>query len=185
MGGRRFDAPKGHRTHPMSEKVRGGLFSALGDIEGLTVLDAFAGSGALSFEAVSRGAEHATSIDIDKNAVKTITDNVKQLKINDKIKSVRANSGGWSDNNPEQKFDLILCDPPFDQLKITLLQKLAKHLAPTGIFVVNIPGGLHPFELKGLSIIKQKNYGDSMLIFYKPLTKTREPYSRQNYKNIL
>ena len=53
FGGQLFDAPKGHRTHPMSEKVRGALFSVLGDISGLTVLDAFAGSGALSIEAIS------------------------------------------------------------------------------------------------------------------------------------
>jgi 16S rRNA (guanine966-N2)-methyltransferase len=57
LKGRIFNEPSGHQTHPMSEKVRGALFNALGDIEGLSVLDAFAGSGALSFEAVSRGAK--------------------------------------------------------------------------------------------------------------------------------
>jgi 16S rRNA G966 N2-methylase RsmD len=46
LGGRPFESPHGHRTHPMSEKVRGAIFGILGDIEGLTVLDIFAGSGA-------------------------------------------------------------------------------------------------------------------------------------------
>lgn len=167
LGGRQFDAPKGHRTHPMSEKARGGLFSALGDVEGLSFLDAFAGSGALSFEAISRGAKNAVSIDIDKNSAKTIDDNAKKLNISDKIKVIRANASGWSDNNPEARFDIIICDPPFDRIKIDLIQKLVRHLDDRGIFIVNIPGGLDPFELKLLRIIKTKEYGDNRLVFYK------------------
>jgi 16S rRNA (guanine966-N2)-methyltransferase len=68
LGGRNFDSPGGHRTHPMSDKVRGAVFGVLGDIKGLSVLDAFAGSGALSIEAVSRGAKYAVAIDVDKRA---------------------------------------------------------------------------------------------------------------------
>ncbi len=169
LGGRHFDAPKGYRTHPMSEKARGGLFSALGDIEGLTVLDAFAGSGALSFEAASRGAAHVTAIDIDKNAHETIKHNSDQLGVQAKIKAIRANCSGWSDNNPDQKFDIIICDPPFDQIKIALLQKLVKHLNNRGTFIINMPSGLEVFELKNLRIIKKSVYGDTMLVFYKNL----------------
>ncbi|HEX5456274.1 MAG TPA: RsmD family RNA methyltransferase [Candidatus Saccharimonadales bacterium] len=169
LGGRQFDAPKGRRTHPMSEKARGGLFSALGDIEGLSILDAFGGSGAISFEAVSRGAKHAIAIDIDKNAVNTIAGNAKKLDIKDKIKAIRANSSGWSDNNPDARFGIIICDPPFEQIKINIIQKLAGHLADNGIFIANIPGSLEPFELQLLEIVKTKNYGDTTLVFYKPI----------------
>ncbi|HET7673221.1 MAG TPA: RsmD family RNA methyltransferase [Candidatus Saccharimonadales bacterium] len=170
LGGRQFDAPKSFRTHPMSEKARGGLFSALGDIEGLTVLDAFAGSGALSFEAISRGAEHAIAIDIDKSAINTVVNSTKKLGINTKIKAIRANSSGWSDNNPSLKFDLIFCDPPFDEIKINLIQKLAGHLKDKGVFVLNLPGSFQPFELMGLSIVKTKDYGDNQLVFYKKIS---------------
>jgi 16S rRNA (guanine966-N2)-methyltransferase len=169
LGGRQFDAPKGHRTHPMSEKARGGLFSALGDIEDLSVLDAFSGSGAISFEALSRGAKHAVAIDIDKNSANIIADNAKKLGIKDKIKAIRANSSGWSDNNPETKFDLVICDPPFDQIKLNIIQKLVGHLADGGVFIVNIPGSLEPFELRLLEIVKTRNYGDTTLVFYKPI----------------
>jgi 16S rRNA (guanine(966)-N(2))-methyltransferase RsmD len=68
LGGRTFESPHGRRTHPMSDKVRGSLFNTLGDIDGLTILDAFAGSGALAFEAISRGAEHVLAIEIDNRA---------------------------------------------------------------------------------------------------------------------
>src|SRR5579883_2683533 len=99
LGGRQFEAPKGHRTHPMSDKVRGALFNMLGDISGLTVFDAFAGSGALSFEAISRGAKSAVAVDIDKSAHKTILKNAKQLGVPAQLKAIRANASGWSDNN--------------------------------------------------------------------------------------
>ncbi|HYF97213.1 MAG TPA: RsmD family RNA methyltransferase [Patescibacteria group bacterium] len=169
LGGRNFDSPKGHRTHPMSEKARGGLFATLGDIAELTVLDAFAGSGAISFEAISRGAKHVISIDIDSSAVNIIKNNVKELRVTDKVKAIKANASGWSDNNPDKRFDIIVCDPPFDQIKITLLQKLSQHLNDEGVFVVNIPGSLEPFDLKALKIVKNKKYGDAQLVFYKKI----------------
>ena len=169
LGGRQFDAPKGFRTHPMSEKARGGLFSALGDIEGLSILDAFAGSGALSFEAVSRGAGRVVAIDIDKSATNTVVNSAKKLGINHKIKAIRANCSGWSDNNTDAKFDIIICDPPFDQIKINLIQKLVRHLQSEGLFIVNIPGSMKPFELQMLKIVKTKRYGDTALVFYKPI----------------
>src|SRR5690242_707068 len=96
LGGRIIHEPHGHKTHPMSEKVRGALFNALGDVEGLTFLDAFAGSGALSFEAVSRGAKSAVAVDIDKHAVDTASLSVKDLKLGGEIKVTKANMAGWS-----------------------------------------------------------------------------------------
>jgi 16S rRNA (guanine966-N2)-methyltransferase len=169
LGGRHFVAPKGRRTHPMSEKARGGLFSALGDIEGLSVLDAFAGSGALSFEAISRGAKRAIAIDIDNNATNIINDSANKLNIDHKIKAIKANSSSWSDNNPEAKFDIIICDPPFDQFKIPLIEKLTRHLVKNGVFIVNMPGSDEVFELDYLKMIKSKNYGDNTLVFYKSI----------------
>ena len=56
LKGQQFQTPHSHKTHPMGDKIRGALFNVLGDIEGLSFLDAFSGSGALAFEAASRGA---------------------------------------------------------------------------------------------------------------------------------
>ena len=82
LGGRNFSSPHTRRTHPMSEKARGALFNALGDIHGLSVLDAFAGSGACSIEAVSRGVQtKSMAIDIDPEAVKTIAENIRSLDL--------------------------------------------------------------------------------------------------------
>src|ERR1019366_3014872 len=100
FGGRVIESPKARRTHPMSEKARGGLFNMLGELDGLSVLDAFAGSGALSLEAVSRGAKHVTAIDIDKKAQVAIKKNIQTLDADGFVKPILAGAGSWSDNNP-------------------------------------------------------------------------------------
>ncbi|MFA5107899.1 MAG: RsmD family RNA methyltransferase, partial [Patescibacteria group bacterium] len=64
LGGRKIDAPDGRRTHPMSERIRNALFNSLGEtVKDANVLDAFAGTGAVGIEALSRGAKHATFIE--------------------------------------------------------------------------------------------------------------------------
>lgn len=169
LGGRIFDSPHGNRTHPMSEKVRGAVFGALGDIKGLTALDAFAGSGALAIEAISRGAATAVAVEVDKAAWTAIIQNVKNLDLQDRIKPVRANISAWSNRHPNEQFDLLLCDPPFDNLQYKILRKITRHLKKDGILVLNLPGKHEPLTLDGLQIVQTKRYGDTQLIFYKML----------------
>ena len=167
LGGRVFNSPPGNRTHPMSERVRGALFNALGDIANLTVLDPFAGSGAFSFEAISRGAKSAIALDEDKSAHRTICENLKSLNLEAKVKATKANASGWSDNNPKQTFDLVILDPPFGNLQLNTLQKLTMHVKSTGLYVLNWPGKLQAPEFIGLEMFQQKNYGDTQLVFYR------------------
>src|SRR2546421_9107716 len=79
LGGRSLVAPRGRRTRPTPERVREALFSVLGDVEGLRVLDLFAGSGALGIEALSRGAAHATFVDDDERAAAAIRRNIEAV----------------------------------------------------------------------------------------------------------
>lgn len=139
----------------------------LGDIEGLSLLDSFAGSGAIAFEAISRGANNAVAIDSDKNANKTMKENSDHLGISDKIKVIQANAGGWSDNNPEQRFDLVVCDPPFDKLQPTVLNKLKKHVKDEGLFILSYPVSADVPVFESMKCIEHKKYGDAQLIFYK------------------
>lgn len=167
LGGRIFDSPGGHRTHPMSEKARGAVFNALGDIDGLTVLDAYAGSGALAIEAISRGADTVTAIDIDIEAVKTISRNLKLLDIEDRVRLLRKNISGWSSNHAHKKFDIVLADPPYNDIKPNVLAKLTRHLLPGGIFVLSWPGREKPREFDGLARVSINPLGDIQLIFYR------------------
>lgn len=167
LGGRLFESPRSHRTHPMADRVRGGLFNALGDIEGLTVLDAFAGSGALSFEAVSRGAKEAVAIEIDKKAQNAINASIRTLSIANQVKLIRANCSSWSDTNESATFDIVIAAPPYDDLQPLVVQKLTRHVAPDGLFVLDWPGKVAAPELEGFEQVADKSYGDAQLLFYR------------------
>ena len=78
--GRRLTAPKGLKTRPTTDRVREAWFSMLGPLEG-RVIDLYAGTGALGFEALSRGAAHITFVESDRAAQKAITDNAKTLGV--------------------------------------------------------------------------------------------------------
>jgi 16S rRNA (guanine(966)-N(2))-methyltransferase RsmD len=151
----------------MGDKIRGALFNILGDIDGLTVLDAFAGSGALSFEAISRGAASALAIDLDKEAHLTIQANIVTLGLVGKVIVMRKNVAGWSRNNKDKKYDIVLADPPYDDIRPMLLQTLITQVKPDGIFVLSWPGNEPVREFKDVAVLTSKSYGDAQLVFYR------------------
>ena len=167
LGGRVFDSPHGQRTHPMSDKIRGALFNALGDLDGLTVLDAFAGSGALSFEAVSRGAQTALAIEVDRGAQQTIAANSTALGLGAQVTLIKASVNAWLQTNPNASFDIVLCDPPYDDMQLKLLERLASTVAPQGLLVLSAPETLTAPQFDGLQLIQRRSYGDAQLLFYR------------------
>ena len=166
LGGRTFDSPAGHRTHPMSDKIRGALFNVLGDIEGLSVLDAFAGSGALSFEAISRGAAHVIAIDNDRRAQQVIATNNQSLGTKASIKLIRAGLGSWLDTTGDS-FDIVLCDPPYDHVDDNLLARAAERAKPGGIVVLSLPPSEAITLPARFRALENKDYGDAALYFYR------------------
>lgn len=166
LGGRNFAAPHGHHTHPMSDKIRGALFNSLGDIEGLSVLDAFAGSGALGFEAVSRGALSATLIENDKSAQRAIADNIAELGIAGQVKCVNAAAGSWL-NTTDESFDIVLLDPPYDHLQPPLLSELAGRTKPGGVLVQSLPPAAEVAPGADFKLLLRKHYGDAELVFFR------------------
>lgn len=167
LGGRFFEAPSNTATHPMSERVRGSLFNILGDISDQTVLDPFAGTGALAFEAISRGAASAVVLEKDRRAQQTIQDNIKSLGVSQKVRLIKANCRMWSLNNPTDQFDLILVDPPYHDMQLSTVQLLTNHLKPNGLMVLSYPGrGLAP-TVNGVVVVNTRLYGDAALVFYR------------------
>ena len=165
--GQQFSSPHGHHTHPMSDKVRGALFNILGDIEGLSFLDAFAGSGALAFEAASRGAKSVIAVDKDSAAHSVIEKNVKELHLQKQVKVIKANTAGWSIHNMEKKFDIVLLDPPYDDIQPNLMTRLAiRHVKPKGLAVLSLPPKVD-FSLPAdkFKLVAEKSYGDAQLAF--------------------
>jgi 16S rRNA (guanine966-N2)-methyltransferase len=166
LGGRTFDSPRTFKTHPMSDKIRGALFNILGDIEGLTILDAFAGSGAVGFEAVSRGAKTATLIDNDRAAQKVIADNTRTLGLSRQVGIVTASANAWLQTNPNDRFDIVVCDPPYNDRQAPLVVHLTHCVAPEGIFVLSWPGTAEAPTFEGFKTVTTRRYGDAQLLFF-------------------
>jgi len=109
--GRRLHAPRGARTRPTADRVREALFSMLGDVSGARVLDLYAGSGALGIEALSRGAESAVFVERDRRALAALRRNLDAVGAE---AEVRQQDVARFLGHPEGTFDLVLCDPPYD-----------------------------------------------------------------------
>ena len=143
--GRKLVAPEGRQTRPTADRTRETLFSMLasrlGSFEGLRVADLYAGSGALGFEALSRGANHATFIETDRAALKAIEANSKALDAAGRI-AVRAMSAATLPAG--QQFDLVFADPPYEPASGTAVVKAvakASWLAPGGWMAVETHRG--------------------------------------------
>jgi 16S rRNA (guanine966-N2)-methyltransferase len=129
---RLLDFPDGAGLRPTPDRVRETLFNWLGqDLPGWTCLDLFAGSGALGFEAVSRGAGRVIMIERDPKAIGALEKNRAALGAT-QVDILRSDALAWLANNRET-FDLIFVDPPFDSgLAGTVLSELSAHLKSGG-----------------------------------------------------
>jgi len=170
-GGRSIEGSGTNRTHPMGERVKGSLFNILastegGQLEDAEVLDAFAGSGALGLEALSRGAKSATFVEKDRIAQKVIASNIERLGVMDKTKLRKAPVASWLETTTQQ-FDLIFVDPPYHDPQLSTVMKLIGLLKPNGLMVLSYPGrGEVPTEL-GVVVVDNRSYGDAALAFYR------------------
>ena len=173
--GRIISAPKGHRTHPMSERMRGALFNSMGDINGLKVLDAYAGSGAVGIEAISRGASFVMFIDHDKNAFSTINSNIKKLNI-DNAKVTKANVASWSDHNFETLFDIVIADPPYDSINEEHFIKLARNIKSGGLFVISLPKKSLFIPPGAFEEQFHKSYADGSIYILRNMDKVKKLY---------
>jgi 16S rRNA (guanine966-N2)-methyltransferase len=119
LSGRRLVAPPSGRgpatTRPTTDKVREAVFNALQSrhgLDGLTVVDLFAGSGALGIEALSRGADRCTFVERDRRAVEALRRNLDQLRLGDRSTVVVGDVMARAASLPS--VDLVLADPPYD-----------------------------------------------------------------------
>jgi 16S rRNA (guanine966-N2)-methyltransferase len=162
LGGRKLASPRrGAETRPTTERVREAVFSILGDIGGLRVLDLFCGTGALGIEAVSRGAAQATLVDAHPALART---NVERLELGDRVTVVRSEAVRWLDRAPEAAFDLVLCDPPYgldERISSELDPLLRRVLAPGGRVMVE-SSAKRPVSLD-LPLARERTYGDTLV----------------------
>lgn len=171
---RKIVTSSGKTTRPTLDKVREAVFSSLGGLfEGGTVLDLYAGSGAVGLEALSRGFHHAVFADISKDAIRAVNENIHALKVEDctevfamkdmKVLSLLAEKG--------MKLDLVYLDPPYalqhNEEVMSFLDE--HHMLNTGARVVieSLKEETYDKDYSNLHPYKEKVYGISKITYYR------------------
>ncbi|HEY0965071.1 MAG TPA: 16S rRNA (guanine(966)-N(2))-methyltransferase RsmD [Candidatus Saccharimonadales bacterium] len=167
-GGRKIDAPDRRSTHAMSERARNAMFNSLaGIVEGARVLDAFAGSGAIGIEALSRGAESVVFVEKDRIAAKIIAKNLEMLDIEDETQLIKTTVSNWISTSENERFDLIIADPPYHDPQFSTVHKLFGLLKPGGTMVLSHSGkGEVPFSNK-IVVVDNRSYANAHLTFFR------------------
>ena len=172
--GRRLAVADREGLRPTPDRVRETLFNWLAPVvPGAVVLDAFAGAGALGFEAASRGAATVTLVERDPRVAAMLRSQAEELASTDSLRVVAADALAWLREQPQSRFDLVFIDPPYarPELRTGLLQALieGRHLAPGALLYLEWPkreqDPLAAMEMNGISPaeltwIKQKQAGE-------------------------
>ncbi len=171
--GIRLASVPGKSTRPITDQVKEALFNILGAwIRDKTVLDLFGGTGAVGIEALSRGAAHVDFLDINYRAYKTIHQNLKTTRLDDRANVLKKDAFVFVHEEKEEQFDLIYIAPPqYKDFWIKAMRALDNNpglLNNDGIIVVQI----HPKEYQDTTDFRNiksydvRNYGDTQLIFF-------------------
>jgi 16S rRNA (guanine966-N2)-methyltransferase len=175
LGGRRLEVPRGRAVRPTSGRVREALFSTLGArVVGATVLDLFAGSGALGIEALSRGAAHATFVERDRTVARVVRTNLELLGLVADVRVMAADRfvQDLAGSPGDPLFDIVLCDPPYvadaaDVVSLLIALADGGHVAVGATLVVErtrhgaqlvVPAG-------ALTVTDVRTYGDTVLYY--------------------
>ncbi len=169
--GKRLTAPKGDKIRPTSDRVKESIFNIIADkIEAATVIDAFAGSGSLGIEALSRGASKAYFIDKDFNAIQLLEKNLAGIDGEHKIVRASAFTAFSALAGKDVKADLIFLDPPYHNgFYANAIKDIAKSnlLAENGLVVMEKPTkDCNDYSFGRLRLARQKAYGDTTICFY-------------------
>jgi 16S rRNA (guanine966-N2)-methyltransferase len=166
--GHRIAAPKGTATRPTSDRVRENTFNLIGPVDGASVLDLFAGSGALGLEALSRGAESATFVESDAQVARLIQQNLDKLRLTGaRVVRDTAARALAADTASGRKYDLVLVDAPYDDYADIepLLARYVPHvLADDGLVVVETSARVEP-QLP-LAMRTTRKYGSARVTLF-------------------
>lgn len=165
--GRKLLSPKGQAVRPTSDRVREAIFNILGDVKDCHFLDLFSGTGAISFEAISRGAGSATLV--DKN-LRTARKNAELLGVDEKIVLKNIDISRFLNSATSKTYEIIFVDPPYDMavaIHLEVLSFAEKALATDGVLLFEHPKKCELSEQTGTMQRTQiRLYGDTAISFY-------------------
>jgi len=170
-GGRKIDAPdfSNSRTKPMGERIRNAMFNRIGEeVRGARVLDAFAGTGSVGLEALSRGASFVTFVERDKIAQKILQKNVLSLGAENESEIICTTVNNWLETAEPEMYDIILADPPYHDLQLSTVSRLFGLLKPKGLMVLSHTGrGEGPNLENSIVVVDNRSYGNATLTSFR------------------
>jgi len=169
--GMKLISPNSPGTHPMGSREKLALFNLV-DSSQAKVLDAFAGSGALGIEALSRGAEEVVFVEKSPRAVQIIQENLANLAtheqaISARTKVFRQKVASFAENQTfSNHFDLIIADPPYNNIDYSEIGQLVPLLSDGGKLVLSSPADQPVPDFSGMESISSRTYARARLTVY-------------------
>ncbi len=170
--GMKLKTVPGNSTRPVTDRVKESLFNILGaDVIEANFFDLFAGTGAIGIEALSRGCKYCRLLDLNREAITTIQDNLRHTHLEKNSDVIKTDTLKYLMREPDKSFDILYVAPPqYKDIWIQTLTILDNHpawLSPDGYIVAQI----HPVEYQETSFnnfveTEQRKYGSTMLVFY-------------------
>lgn len=165
-----LNAPEGFNTRPTADRVKESMFAVIQfEVQGKSVLDLFAGSGALGIEALSRGAAYAVFVDKDEKSIELIKENLGKAKLSDKAVVLKKDYL-HALKSLSQKFGIVFLDPPYAQgLYESALTAIKEYgiLDDGGMIVIEYSPSYEINIPEGYTKVKEKKYGSTMLAYLK------------------
>lgn len=169
--GRTFDAPQGRDTRPTLDRVRENVFNILQhQIRGAKVLDLFSGSGAMAFEAISRGAEAAVLVDIDRAANTIQRQNAVKLRMDSQCRILQCD---WQQAvrqlvSAGEKFGVIFLDPPYAMHDMTpVMEALRPLMTEDAVILLEHEAKVFPATPDGFDLYDSRKYGIAGVSFFR------------------
>lgn len=169
--GKKLLCAEGKDIRPTLDRVKESVFNMIAfDIPDSSVLDLFSGSGALGIEALSRGAENATFVDMSSSSLEVTRKNLEMTHLSDKATLVKQDALDFI-KNTKQKFDIIFLDPPYESsIYEDIICEISKRgiLKPSGSLIIEADNVLTPpFSYAPFEIFRDKKYGRVKILIMK------------------
>jgi 16S rRNA (guanine966-N2)-methyltransferase len=180
--GRKLKAPKTMGTRPIIDRVKTALFDILStEVEDARFLDLFGGTGSVGIEALSRGAAHATFIEMNYKVLQLLRENLQITRLADRAETLHGDAFKFLQSAQGRVYDIIYVAPPqYHEMAARALQLLdgSPLVAPGGLVIVQI----HPKERVGVAAVPcthlqledERRYGSTLLMFYRATTENPE-----------
>jgi 16S rRNA (guanine966-N2)-methyltransferase len=169
LKGRRLKTPTWQGLRPTSDKLRETLFNVIAArVAGATVLDGFAGTGAIGLESLSRGAARVVFVESDRRAIQLIRANVELCGVGDRCAIIRGTVEHALHNEiAGDRFDLVMLDPPYDFAPLAaMLGAVARHVASDGLVILEHAARRSVPAVDLLRAIRTVRSGDSTLTMF-------------------